>query len=114
LPGASSSLPERHFRPGRPAHSFPSACALLGLAPGGVCQASRVTPAAGALLPHRFTLAAVAVRRGLVPAAAVCFLLHFPEPFGRSMLSTTLPYGARTFLSWLASAAAVRPAPRPT
>ena len=30
---------------------------LSGLAPGGVCQAARVTPDAGALLPHRFTLA---------------------------------------------------------
>src|SRR5947207_6363993 len=29
----------------------------LGLAPGGVCRAARVTPGAGALLPHRFTLA---------------------------------------------------------
>src|SRR5581483_5320874 len=30
---------------------------LSGLAPGGVCRAARVTPGAGALLPHRFTLA---------------------------------------------------------
>src|SRR5437879_13782534 len=29
---------------------------LLGLAPDGVYQAIRVTPDAGALLPHRFTL----------------------------------------------------------
>ena len=29
---------------------------LLGLAPSGVCRAARVTPDAGALLPHRFTL----------------------------------------------------------
>ncbi len=29
---------------------------LFGLAPSGVCQAARVTPDAGALLPHRFTL----------------------------------------------------------
>src|SRR5581483_1827849 len=29
---------------------------LFGLAPGGVCRAARVTPGAGALLPHRFTL----------------------------------------------------------
>src|SRR5437764_5957683 len=28
----------------------------FGLAPGGVCRAARVTPDAGALLPHRFTL----------------------------------------------------------
>ena len=35
----------------------------LGLAPGGVCRAVRVTPDAGALLPHRFTL--TCVRAGL-------------------------------------------------
>ena len=29
---------------------------LFGLAPGGACRAARVTPGAGALLPHRFTL----------------------------------------------------------
>ena len=28
----------------------------LDLAPGGVCRAARVTPGAGTLLPHRFTL----------------------------------------------------------
>ncbi len=31
-------------------------CPLFGLASDGVDQADRVTPAAGALLPHRFTL----------------------------------------------------------
>jgi len=36
-------------RTGRP-------CPTLDLAPGGVYRAGRVTPAAGALLPHRFTL----------------------------------------------------------
>ncbi len=33
-----------------------AALPLFGLAPGGVCRATRVTPGAGALLPHRFTL----------------------------------------------------------
>src|SRR5437016_7663671 len=32
----------------------------FGLAPGGVCRAVRVTPGAGALLPHRFTLTCAA------------------------------------------------------
>ena len=32
------------------------ACILFGLAPDGVYQAAEVTPSAGALLPHRFTL----------------------------------------------------------
>jgi hypothetical protein len=45
-----------------------TACAaadvLLGLAPGGVCRANRVAPAAGALLPHRFTLTARAHQDG--------------------------------------------------
>ena len=43
-----SGLPGDIGRAARPA---------LGLAPGGVYRAVRVTPAAGALLPHRFTLA---------------------------------------------------------
>ncbi len=41
-------LPGDMGRAGRP---------TLDLAPGGVCRAARVTPGAGALLPHRFTLA---------------------------------------------------------
>jgi len=65
---------------------------LFGLAPGGVCQAKPITRPAGALLPHRFTLT------GKHCSPAVCFLLHFPEPCGRWTLSTTLSYGARTFL----------------
>src|ERR1700680_4931814 len=44
-PGSRSRSPGRTGRP-----------PLSGLAPGGVCRAARVTPGAGALLPHRFTL----------------------------------------------------------
>ena len=33
-----------------------TALSLFGLAPDGVCLATRVAPGAGALLPHRFTL----------------------------------------------------------
>src|SRR5204863_9774822 len=44
-------LPGDIGRAGRP---------TFGLAPGGVCQAARVTPDAGALLPHRFTLTCAA------------------------------------------------------
>jgi len=54
LLAASSSLPGSRNEPDR-------LCFLFGLAPGGVCQARRVTPPAGALLPHRFTLAGGAV-----------------------------------------------------
>jgi hypothetical protein len=42
-----SGLPGDIGRAGRP---------TLDLAPGGVCLATEVTPGAGALLPHRFTL----------------------------------------------------------
>src|SRR5438477_3088903 len=43
---------------------------LFGLAPGGVCLADAVTRAAGELLPHRFTLAALA-DGGLISVALV-------------------------------------------
>src|SRR6187401_142314 len=46
-------------RAGRPrtcAHPGPEGSELLDLAPGGVCRAGRVTPVAGGLLHHRFTL----------------------------------------------------------
>ncbi len=61
LPEGCHGLP---WRTGRP-------CPLLGLAPGGGCPAAGVAPDAGALLPHRFTLACAA--RG--PPSAVCSLL---------------------------------------
>ena len=48
------SNPTDRTGPPRPIPRFP----LFGFAPGGVYQAGRVTPAAGALLPHRFTLTA--------------------------------------------------------
>lgn len=54
LLAASSSLPGSRNEPDQ-------LCFLFGLAPGGVCQARRVTPPAGALLPHRFTLTGGAV-----------------------------------------------------
>jgi hypothetical protein len=63
LCGLPGGCPEG--RTGRP-------CLLLGLAPGGVYRAARVTPDAGALLPHRFTLTC-----GRSPGpSAVCSLLH--------------------------------------
>ena len=66
---------------------------LFGLAPSGVCRADAVTRAAGELLPHRFTLTAP------LAGAAVCFLLHFPWGHPPWALPSTLPCGARTFLS---------------
>ena len=49
LLAASSSLPGSR-------HESDRFCSLFGLASGGVYQARRVAPPAGALLPHRFTL----------------------------------------------------------
>jgi hypothetical protein len=72
---------------------------LLGLAPGGVYRAVRVTPDAGGLLHHRFTLtrtpgANIACRGPL----AVCSLWHCPAGHPGWVLPTTLPCGVRTFL----------------
>lgn len=48
----------------------------------------------GELLPHPFTLAARPF-----DGEAVCFLWHFPSRHRDWALPSTLPYGARTFLS---------------
>ncbi len=66
-----------------------------------------VSPACGALLPHRFTLAT----RILRCRSAVCSLLHFPSTRAAQTLSGTLPYGARTFLDALAHTAIAWPTP---
>jgi hypothetical protein len=71
LLNTSSSLPESNDGPDRPA-AVEAAFSLLGIAPGGVYRASQVALAAGALLPHRFTLACAAAS-GL--AAAIGGLL---------------------------------------
>src|SRR5437870_7243988 len=60
----------------------------FGLAPGGVCRAARVAPGAGALLPHRFTLACADRSPG--PPSAVSFLLHFPAGHPDWPLASTL------------------------
>src|SRR6266496_6869646 len=63
----------------------------LDLAPGGVYRAARITPGAGGLLHHRFTLTGVVT-------PAVCSLWHCPAGHPGLPLATTLPFGARTFL----------------
>jgi hypothetical protein len=75
-------------RTGRP-------CPLLGLAPGGGCRAAGVTPDAGALLPHRFTLTCADPGVGHRRSVLCC-----PEPSDRSdlALASTLPCGVPTFL----------------
>jgi hypothetical protein len=97
-------LPPRRKRAGHP-------CPTFGLAPGGVYRAARVTPGAGALLPHRFTIACA----GRDPPSAVCFLLHFPSGRPDWPLASTLPCGAPTFLDITpdeGDAAATRPTHR--
>ena len=86
---------------------------LSGLAPGGVCRAARVAPGAGALLPHRFTLACAGPLRRPVPPSAVCSLWHFPAGRPDWVLPSTVPGGVRTFLGPVrrsARYAATRPA----
>src|SRR5271170_6522241 len=75
----------------------------LDLAPGGVYRATAVTCGAGGLLHRRFTLTPRTGR------GAVCFLWHCPAGHPGSALPTTLPYGARTFLTEPAPGAAARP-----
>ena len=74
-----------------------AALSLFGLAPDGVCLAGQVAPAAGALLPHRFTLTC-ARSQGAGPSA-VCSLWHFPAGRPDWPLASILPCGAPTFLS---------------
>ena len=72
---------------------------LLGLAPGGGCPADRVTTAAGALLPHRFTLAGRAdppLGRDLAGNMPLCCPL--PPDHSAWPLASTVLLGARTFL----------------
>jgi len=59
---------------GRAAHP------LLDLAPGGGCRAGRIAPAAGALLPHRFTLAE---RRSARRSVLCCPSVRSPRPGSR-------------------------------
>src|SRR6202012_1285620 len=66
----------------------------FGLAPGGVYLAAQVALGAGGLLHHRFTLTS----HGQA-GEAVCFLWHCPAGHPGSVLPTTLPCGARTFLA---------------
>src|SRR5437867_4145336 len=77
---------------------------LFGLAPYGVCRAAGVTPGAGALLPHRFTLTGrpsasrLSLKRRDRVRQAVFSLLHFPSRRRAWPLASVLPCGVRTFL----------------
>jgi len=101
---AAASRFTRAVRPTRQLGRATLERCLLGLAPGGACRAGAVARAAGALLPHRFTLAPPK-RGGLFSVA---------PSRGRPRLGrpSTLPCGVRTFLDRARSAAAAaRPAP---
>src|SRR6185437_771979 len=83
----------------------------LGLAPSGVYQAGGVTPVAGALLPHPFTLACA----DRSPPSAVSFLWHCPAGHPDWPLASTLLSGVPTFLDTIphaVRAAATRPTHR--
>jgi len=71
--------------------------------------------AAGALLPHLFTLTPQAApseeENKWAADEAVSFLWHCPWGYPRWALPTTLPCGVRTFLSVLAIGATTRPPP---
>ena len=100
LPAASCDLPaniERAARSHRP-------CGPLGLAPGGVYQATMVTHGAGGLLHHRFTLTritpgglfSVALSRGL-PRVGVTHRLalwspDFPRHLRAAITRPTRPW----------------------
>jgi len=108
LPTASCDLPaniERAARSHRP-------CGPLGLAPGGVYQATMVTHGAGGLLHHRFTLTriapgglfSVALSRGL-PRVGVTHRLalwspDFPRHLRAAITRPTRPSG-RVRAPWL-------------
>ena len=74
-PNVQRDGPPRVDEPRRAADSI-----LFDLAPDGVYQAKRVTPSAGALLPHRFSLATHPTTHRSVRSdrSAVYSLLHFP------------------------------------
>ncbi len=83
----------------------------LGLAPSGVYRAGGVTPVAGALLPHPFTLTCA----GSGPPSAVSFLWHCPAGRPDWPLASTLLCGVPTFLDTIpraVRAAATRPTHR--
>lgn len=96
-------LPEGVQLPGRTSRSRP----LLGLAPGGVYRADDVTVAAGALLPHRFTLTCdqIAVKRAGPSAVSLCCTCPSGRP--NLALASTLPCGVPTFLDDAARTAAI-------
>jgi hypothetical protein len=96
LPEGVHDISRCHGRTSRP-------CSLLGLAPGGVYRADDVTVAAGALLPHRFTLTC----DRLPGPSAVSLCCTYPSGRPNLALASTLLCGVPTFLDDAARIAAV-------
>ena len=77
LLGTSSSLPESDNGTDRAvAVRRRTTSSLFGLAPGGVYLAKRVTPPAGELLPHRFTLTLLTDQHGGLLSVALSLTLR--------------------------------------
>src|SRR5688500_18287476 len=85
-----STRRHRAGRPRTPAQNGGEPPSLLDLAPGGVYRATPVTRCA---VVSYTTVSPLPVR-----ALAVCSLWHCPAGRPGSLLATTLPCGARTFL----------------
>src|SRR5687767_14697857 len=85
-----STRRHRAGRPRTPAQDGGEPSSLLDLAPGGVYRATPVTRCA--------VVSYTAVSPLPVRALAVCSLWHCPAGHPGSLLTTTLPCGARTFL----------------
>jgi hypothetical protein len=112
-PARSSSLPAAR-RVATPWSRRAVSRRLFGLAPAGVCRATRVATGAVGSYP---TLSPLPPLTHEAIAEAVCFLLHCPSREARAAraqaLPGNLPCGARTFLGGVVQArsdATVRPA----
>ena len=73
----------------------PRHASLFGLAPGGVCRATRRCPRARCALTAPFH----PYHARLATPFGGLFLLHFPSAHAAQALPGTLPCGARTFLA---------------
>ena len=101
--GRSAAAPSRRNRPASCLVLLPVGFTEPNRSPGPLVRSYRtVSP----LPPGKVFL------RENLSRSAVCFLWHFPYPRGRWALPTTVPCGARTFLSpALGRAATTQPAP---
>ncbi len=128
LLAASSGLPGSDGGPDQSAARPERTSFLLGLASGGVYRASRVTSAAGALLPHLFTLTCISQQRnhrryvfcGTVPSLAAGRCYRPPRPVKPGLSSdrhtqvarpATIRFAQRTIISQTTNISDSRRAP---